>query len=429
MANVTVYVVTNWQNLPTKTTPVDASHLNHLENGVKAVTDFLNTINASSGLYLCQTPFTNTLKSKLDGIEAQANKYVLPKATTSALGGVKPDGTTITVDGNGVISAANKALSGLSDVNLTSLANAQILRYDSQSSKWINATLEIVDELSDLSDVDLTSLSDGQILVYDAENSKWVNTSVSFSSLAALSDVNISYPADGEVLKYNGTTNKWENGDGGGSSGGVKVYLDDYPVLGQRMLYGYRNSHYGIWNDRQFPPNFNAILFDMFIGVQKIFRGCVNQNTTVTFGENDELSVTFTYEGIIIISGTATEEVYVDTLNADIPLPIITSVKCGGYLIGAYAEFVQSIDEIYGSFELDLGLDGVSGYVVDSGGYFTGNKSYDIDPGVKITKTGYTEGQDISVTFSHNSNDWVRLIIPEGTYNNVHIFPQILYKK
>ena len=31
--------------------------------------------------------------------------YTLPKATTSALGGVMPDGTTITVDENGVISA------------------------------------------------------------------------------------------------------------------------------------------------------------------------------------------------------------------------------------------------------------------------------------------------------------------------------------
>jgi hypothetical protein len=33
--------------------------------------------------------------------------YILPVATTSTLGGVKVDGTTISVDGNGVISAAS----------------------------------------------------------------------------------------------------------------------------------------------------------------------------------------------------------------------------------------------------------------------------------------------------------------------------------
>lgn len=43
-------------------------------------------------------------KTKLNGIEAQANKYVLPTASTSELGGVKVDGTTVTID-DGVISA------------------------------------------------------------------------------------------------------------------------------------------------------------------------------------------------------------------------------------------------------------------------------------------------------------------------------------
>ena len=50
---------------------------------------------------------SSTDKSKLDGIEANANNYVLPAATTSALGGVMPDGTTITVSSS-VISAADQ---------------------------------------------------------------------------------------------------------------------------------------------------------------------------------------------------------------------------------------------------------------------------------------------------------------------------------
>lgn len=45
-------------------------------------------------------------KAKLNGIEAGANAYTLPAATTAALGGVKPDGTTVTVDNDGTIHAA-----------------------------------------------------------------------------------------------------------------------------------------------------------------------------------------------------------------------------------------------------------------------------------------------------------------------------------
>lgn len=49
---------------------------------------------------------SSTDKSKLDGIEAGANAYTLPTASTSTLGGIKPDGTTITVDAStGVASA------------------------------------------------------------------------------------------------------------------------------------------------------------------------------------------------------------------------------------------------------------------------------------------------------------------------------------
>lgn len=44
-------------------------------------------------------------KTKLDGIEAGANAYTLPAATTAALGGVKPDGMTVTVDNDGTIHA------------------------------------------------------------------------------------------------------------------------------------------------------------------------------------------------------------------------------------------------------------------------------------------------------------------------------------
>lgn len=44
-------------------------------------------------------------KKKLDGIDDKANNYSLPVASDKALGGVRPDGTSITISAQGVISA------------------------------------------------------------------------------------------------------------------------------------------------------------------------------------------------------------------------------------------------------------------------------------------------------------------------------------
>lgn len=218
MPNVTVYVVTNWQNLPTKTSPIDSVNLNHLETGVKNVTDFINSLHAESGLYLCATPFTTELKNKLDGIEAQANKYVLPTAGTNVLGGVKVDGVTITIDQNGVISsvASSTSLENLTDVDLDNLSDGQILKYDSASSKWVNATNEAVTTLANLTDTQITNPSDGQILKYDATSGKWINGTGGggASDLDDLGDVELTNPSDGQYLRYDETEEKWINNDG-----------------------------------------------------------------------------------------------------------------------------------------------------------------------------------------------------------------------
>ena len=48
-------------------------------------------------------------KKKLDGIQSGANKYALPVASTATLGGVKPDGRTITIGPDGTITAQSGA--------------------------------------------------------------------------------------------------------------------------------------------------------------------------------------------------------------------------------------------------------------------------------------------------------------------------------
>ena len=70
--------------------------------------------------------------------------YVLPVASTTALGGVKIDGTSITIDANGVISSSGGGSGGtatdvasLTDVTLTSLQSGEILKWN--GTAWVNS--------------------------------------------------------------------------------------------------------------------------------------------------------------------------------------------------------------------------------------------------------------------------------------------------
>ena len=72
--------------------------------------------------------------------------------------------------------------------------------------------------LTDLGNVNVTSVADNQFLRYNSSTSKWENETVSFTStIGGLTDVTISSVANGQVLKYNSSTSQWENqADAGG---------------------------------------------------------------------------------------------------------------------------------------------------------------------------------------------------------------------
>ena len=70
------------------------------------------------GKELSSNDFTDAYKTKLDGIAAQANKYVLPAATASALGGVKI-GSNITLADGGTISITKANVTGALGVDPT----------------------------------------------------------------------------------------------------------------------------------------------------------------------------------------------------------------------------------------------------------------------------------------------------------------------
>ena len=105
----------------------------------------------------------------------------VPTATGEALGLVKPDGSTITIDANGTLTAnAAGALSDLTDVNISSASQGQILQYNVTSHKWENVTKQFLTELEQMLDVDIdnSTLADGQALIYDVATGKWQNKAI-----------------------------------------------------------------------------------------------------------------------------------------------------------------------------------------------------------------------------------------------------------
>ena len=98
---------------------------------------------------------------------------------------------------------ATTSFNGLDDVTLTSVADNDIAGYDSTSSKWINQSaselgLALSDDLDTTNtnlnnhianftghtDVTITSVADNEVLAYDSTSSKWINQTASEAGLA-----------------------------------------------------------------------------------------------------------------------------------------------------------------------------------------------------------------------------------------------------
>ena len=76
-------------------------------------------------------------------------------------------------------------ISDMTDVTVTSVADNEVLAWDSSSSKWINQTpSEASIDVSDLADTTITSVADNEVLAYDNSSSKWINQTAAESGLA-----------------------------------------------------------------------------------------------------------------------------------------------------------------------------------------------------------------------------------------------------
>ena len=88
-----------------------------------------------------------------------------------------------------------------------------LFMYDGTNWVWIAHDVDLnTDNLVDLTDTNISSPSNGQVLKYNGTSGKWENKAEDTQSLSGLSDTNISSPSNGQTLMYDSTTNKWKNG-------------------------------------------------------------------------------------------------------------------------------------------------------------------------------------------------------------------------
>ena len=122
------------------------------------------------------------------------------------------DGTKI--DCGEIVSA--KELDDLTDVNLGTLSDGDVLAYDEASGKWINREINYEIAVEDLTDVNInkSTLVDGDIIKWDATAQKWVKGQIpTIDSLNDVGDVDLTSPTNGQILVYDDTDDKWKNVD------------------------------------------------------------------------------------------------------------------------------------------------------------------------------------------------------------------------
>lgn len=82
---------------------------NYVQNNAITTSNLAANLSSALAPYALTSSLSNyTTHSELSTALSSLQNYTLPPATTSVLGGVKPDGVTILVDSNGVISGANQ---------------------------------------------------------------------------------------------------------------------------------------------------------------------------------------------------------------------------------------------------------------------------------------------------------------------------------
>ena len=115
-------------------------------------------------------------------------------------------GSVVNIFGNAI---AGTTLDSLSDVNVPSPSDLDVLAWDAPNNEWISRPANPLNDISsnflgDLGNVVITAVAIDQVIRWDGSN--WVNHTL---TLDYSSDVTLTAPASGEYLKYDGAS--WVN--------------------------------------------------------------------------------------------------------------------------------------------------------------------------------------------------------------------------
>lgn len=94
-------------------------------------------------------------------------------------------------------------LGGLNDVTLGTLANGNVIVYNSTSEEWENGGIL---DINDIENVSTSGMVYGQVLRWNITTEEWENSKVDMLNLG---DVNISEPDDDTLIAWDTSTNKW----------------------------------------------------------------------------------------------------------------------------------------------------------------------------------------------------------------------------
>ena len=110
----------------------------HQNEYTALLTTIAGKVDKIEGKGLSTEDFTTALKNKLDGIAEGANKYELPAATTSTIGGVKP-GANLSVTADGTLNAVDTTYENATTTTAGLMSAADKAALDSKPNIYIQA--------------------------------------------------------------------------------------------------------------------------------------------------------------------------------------------------------------------------------------------------------------------------------------------------
>lgn len=206
------------------------------------------------------------------------------------------------------------SLDNLTDTNITTpITNGSSLVYNTSNSKWENSLLVDIDTLNNLSDTNISSLADKDFLLYDSTSSKWINTP---SIIDNLKNVNISSVANNEILKYNSTSSKWENNNLNLNE------INDVNIAslqnGEVLKY---NSTTGKWENQDNTDTLNELTDVTLTGSNNNqvlkYNGSIWVNNFVNLTELADTNISALNNGDILRYNSSSQKWETDTFNID----------------------------------------------------------------------------------------------------------------